>query len=309
MMPAVDPLGVLMRTLVALGPAAVVPVGLAVTAPPEDDATSTNERTFFASALRTWARLVRRLVWPAALAFAVALALPAGSLAAALTLPWVLVSALIGAGALARFLSREAKARFDPAELAIDVGHAYLPVGGVWAFVHRADLGVLGFAGTAALLTAAHFHYAGFGACVLVGSLARTLPERGKARDRGDLAALALTGASVALLAIGITVSRSLEVAAAWTLVGGIVLVARLAFRASSAEAAARTLTRVSASAGVFAAAFAAHFATVGFASLDGAALRRMMLFHAGVNALGFVLLGLVARLVVRRAQEMPRPQ
>jgi hypothetical protein len=118
-----------------------------------------------------------------------------------------------------------------------------------------------------------------------------------------------LTGASVALLAVGITVSRKLEVGAAWTLVVGILLVARLAFRASAAESEARALTRVSASAGVFAAAFAAHFATVGFASLDGAALRRMMLFHAGVNAIGFVLLGLVARLVVRRAQETPRRQ
>lgn len=308
MTPTLDPLGVLIRVLVALGPVAVVPLGLAVTARPEADAPLVNERRIEAL-LRTWTRLVRRLVWPAASAFAFSLSLPAGPLAAALTLPWVLVSALIGAGALVRFFSRERSTRFAPAELAIDLGHGYLPVGGAWAFVHRADLSVLGFAGTAALLTAAHFHYAGFGACVLVGSLARSRSRRGELLDRVDLGALVLTGASVALLAMGITVSRTLEVAAAWTLVGGILLVARLAFRTSATETEARALTRLSASSGVFAAAFAAHFATVGFASLDGAALRRMMLFHAGVNALGFVLLGLVARLVVRRAQETPRRQ
>jgi hypothetical protein len=308
MTPTLDPLAVSIRVLVALGPVAVVPIGLAVTARPEADESLGSEGRI-ESILRTWTRLVRRLVWPAASAFAVALALPAGPLAAALTIPWVLVSALIGAGALVRFFSRERTKRFDPAELALDLGHAYLPVGGAWALVHRADLGVLGFAGTAALLTAAHFHYAGFGACVLVGSLARSRSRRGGRLDAADLAALVLTGASVALLAVGITVSRKLEVGAAWTLVVGILLVARLAFRASAAESEARALTRVSASAGVFAAAFAAHFATVGFASLDGAALRRMMLFHAGVNAIGFVLLGLVARLVVRRAQETPRRQ
>ena len=91
--------------------------------------------------------------------------------------------------------------------------------------------------------------------------------------------------------------SRTLEIVAAWSLVLGVVLVARMSWRASRGDdQLPRWLSRLSAFAGCFAAAFAAHYATVGFAKLDGAAFRRMMLFHALVNALGFVGVGLLAR-------------
>jgi len=282
-----DAVAILSRVLVALGPLVIVPIGLDLGRPASPSQGSVDRVT----------RQARRLVLPPALAFAAALTLPAGALAAALAVPWMLMTALVGALGIARFWTREPGRRFDVSELAIDLGFAYLPVGGAWAFVHRSDLGVLGFAGTSALLTCAHFHFAGFGLCVLVGALGLRL---GTARDGVDRAATLVAASSVALLALGITMSRTLEIIAAWSLVLGVVLVARMSWRASRCEEdLPRRLSRLSAFAGCFAAAFAAHYATIGFARLDGTTFRRMMLCHALVNALGFVGAGLLARRLV----------
>ena len=48
------------------------------------------------------------------------------------------------------------------AELSIDAGLIYLVVGGIASVMVGADLRPLGFSATIVLLTAAHFHYAGF---------------------------------------------------------------------------------------------------------------------------------------------------
>ncbi|HEU4413004.1 MAG TPA: YndJ family transporter [Polyangiaceae bacterium] len=269
---ALDPLNALARALVAIGPLAVVPLGLAITpgAP----------------------RPLALAAPPAAVLFAAALALPAGPLAAALTTPWVAVTLAVGLTAAARFARRPSK--LDPAELVADVGFAYLPVGGAWAMIHRADLGAFGFSGTAALLTAAHFHFAGFGLCVLLGALLRALGPR---RDALDLGAAALGAGTVGLVAVGILTSRAVERAFASVLVAAVALAARSLVRVGRAEGGApRLLCWASAASGVFAAAFAAHFAASGFAELGEPALRRMLVWHATPNALGFIGAGLLGR-------------
>lgn len=269
---AIEPLNLLARALVALGPLVIVPLGLAIT--PDSP------------------RALARAAPPAALLFAVALALPAGPLAAAFTAPWFAVTLFVGLAAAARFFRRPSK--FDPAELVADVGFAYLPVGGGWALIHRAGVDAFGFAGTSALLTAAHFHFAGFGLCALLGGLLRALGPR---RDALDLAAAALGASTVGLVAIGIVTAPAIERGSAWVLVAAVVLAARALVRVGWAERGApRRLSWVSAASGVVAAAFAAHYATSGFAELGEPALRRMLVWHATLNALGFLGAGLLGR-------------
>ncbi|MCU0686444.1 MAG: YndJ family protein [Polyangiaceae bacterium] len=275
---AVDPLNLLARALVAIGPLVIVPLGLAIT--------PGSPRALSCAAP------------PTALLFAAALALPAGPLAAVLTMPWFAVTLLVGVTAATRFFRRPSK--FDPAELVADVGFAYLPIGGVWAMIHRAGVDAFGFAGTSALLTAAHFHFAGFGLCSLLGALLRALGPR---RDAFDSAAAALGASTVGLVAVGIVTSRAIERGSAWVLVGAVVLAARSLVRVGRAEhGASRRLSWVSAASGVVAAAFAAHYAMAGFAELGEPALRRMLVWHATSNALGFLGAGLLGRWLHIRA-------
>lgn len=282
---AIDPLVFAARALLALAALGVVPLGLAVTAPSGEPLTAFYTR-------------LRWLVTAAGPALLGALVLPSGALSGALAVLWLLVCVAASIYGLRRFLARGA-ARFDLPELTVDAGLAYLSVGGAWAVAYRTDMVVLGFTGTQALLTANHFHYAGFGLCVLVGALGRVVdPARPAYRAAAVLAVLA-----VSLVAIGITISRVVEAVAAWTLVCGVLFTAEgLARAAIASRGAVRALFVVSAISGIVAGSFAAQFASAGFARLDPILLRKMIAFHGAVNAIGFVGAGLLAVRLHQRA-------
>jgi len=273
-----DPITFVARSILVFAAWVEVPIGLSVAVPTPDAPGA------------PVARFVRMLWIPTALGLTVALFLPAGPLAMALILPWLATTVGVAVTGLARFLARK-EARFDLRELTIDAGLAYLPVGAVWAIVSRSNTDLLGFSGTKALLTANHFHFAGFGACVLVGALGR----RELSPPRAWYLAAAGTVAGVALVALGITVSHTIEVVAAWELAASILVVAWLAGRAARRET--RTPTRVllalSSLSGILPAALAIHFSMTGFERLSDEAFHRMVLFHGLINAVGFVGAGL----------------
>jgi hypothetical protein len=118
--------------------------------------------------------------WPAVLAalpLLVAFALPPGALAAIFVLPWL---ALAIGGALAAILHGLAQlpSILQPrrwADLGIDVALGFWAVGAIFTVIDR--LGVdTGFSATIVLLTATHFHFAGFGLVSLASLLARSRP-------------------------------------------------------------------------------------------------------------------------------------
>lgn len=194
--------------------------------------------------------------------------------------PWVVASLLVALHGAGRFLTTPRKRL---AESLLDLGALYLPVGAIWAFVYVANVPLLGFAGTQALLTAAHFHYAGFGACVVLGLLGRTTTSAVYAPTA------IVHGAGVALVAIGITASRTVERFAAWALAaafiaGGVLLISRR-----------RPLLVVAGLVTLLSGALAIHFASQGFVALSDERFSRMIRLHGVPNALGFVLLSIVA--------------
>jgi hypothetical protein len=236
---------------------------------------------------RLFAR-VRVLGVLAALGLAWALFRPGTPEAVGLSGVWVGIG-LVSAGlAVLRFATRER--RFDLPEIAIDFGLGYLAVGAVWAFVYRANLSLVGFSGTQALLTANHFHFAGLGASVLVGALGRLGPV-----DRLWKAGGLGTVFSIALVAVGISLSRAVELIAAWTLVACILVTAVVLLRAArrARDPRARVLLGISSLAGVTPALLAVHFAWGGFAELREESFHRMVLWHGLFNAVGFVGAGL----------------
>src|SRR5262245_43176279 len=183
------------------------------------------------------ARLTGVVQLPAALALGLAFLLPQGPAAAALALPWLLATGLVaGLG-----VGRLARRGFRPlAEVCLDAGLMFVAVGGVWAVADRLGFRPLDFEPVIVLLTATHFHYAGFALPLATGLALRTegisppsgraggvspLSQAGGSRPPSPPARLAGVGvvAGVPLVAAGITATQLgwdpwLECLAAWVL-------------------------------------------------------------------------------------------
>ena len=128
---------------------------------------------------RAWAP--RLAGWPAllaGLALPVAVALPAGPLAAACTLPWLLVTGL-AAVAAARHGLPALPGVLHPhraEELGVDASLAFLGVGAIFLAFDRLGYQPMGFSATIIFLTAVHFHFAGFGLLGLTSRIAASRP-------------------------------------------------------------------------------------------------------------------------------------
>jgi hypothetical protein len=144
------------------------------------------------SSLLAW---VERLRLPAALLLGVSLLQSAGPLAALFSLPWLAVTLLIAWQGTLNF----AQSRRDAA---ITAGMVYLAIGGVWTLCDRLPYAPLGFDREIGLLTAIHFHYAGFALPILAGLAARELRTNAAKRIAWSTI-IAIPG-----LAVGITAAH-----------------------------------------------------------------------------------------------------
>ena len=211
-----------------------------------------------------------------------------GPAAAALVLPWLLVTGLVALHGGMRF----ARGARTAAEMALAAGCVMLPVGGGWLLLSRLGVTPLGFEEPLVLLTAVHFHYAAFGSLVLTGLAGRAAGHGGSFRL---IAAGAMAGPP--LLAAGITLSPILELLAATILVLALSALAlltlvRIAPRLPGVPRLLLTLSSVSILGGM---ACALAYAVGQFTDVGIISLGRMARIHGPLNALGFVLCGLVA--------------
>lgn len=270
-------------SLLLLAPLVLVPLGLRLVEP-ED----------FGSAAGRWWRISAFLQLPAALALAAAFLLPKGPAAAVLSLPWLAATGTMGLLALLRLLRRGLR---PVPELAVDAGLAFPIVGAGWAFLERAAIHPLRFAPIIVLLTAVHFHYAGFALPLLTGLAGR---ELGGTASRA--AALGVI-AGVPLVATGITASQLgagplLEFLAAWiTALAGLLtawLLLRLALQ-SARPPLARILWGIAAVSLAGGMLLAALYGSRSFAPAAWLDYPRMWVLHGTANALGFGLCGLAA--------------
>ena len=205
--------------------------------------------------------------------------------APALAAPWGIATALLALAGLRRLVRRRPR---HLAEVASDVALLYLGVGGAWAFAYASGIVVLRFAGTEVLLTATHFHFAGFGACFVAGQAGRALAGRAPWIYR-----VATVGmlSCIALLAIGITLSHVVETFAAWVVAASLVLQGMLLLRIAllPRRLPGRLLLVVAGACTVVSGSLAAWFALLGFRNLGDGALETMVRWHGLLNAVGFV--------------------
>lgn len=283
------------EALVALAVACVVPLGVSVACRAMGD--DGHE-----------ARALQRLLAVAA-PFGLASFVPAvGALAGALAGVWMFATIAV---ALRGWQRLAVRGPAPLALLAVDLGHLYLPVGGAWLLASRAGFSPMGFFEPIVLYTAAHFHYAGFAAPVVLGLLGLSLFPQGAA-PRGANAVLyrvaaVVVMAGVPLVAVGITVSRALESPSAVVLGAGMLVAAWLLLREGLRRLRSETgWVRVSGAllciAGlslVLSMGFAVAFAMTGSAGRAAPGGRIsfhvMATVHGAANALGFALCALLA--------------
>jgi len=218
---------------------------------------------------------------------------PPGRIAAMLSGGWLLFCAALGLSGLARVM-RGALAQLDTACAAVAL--LYLPVGGAWLVASRLGLNPMGFQEPIVLLTAVHFHYAGFAAPLLAGATSRALAGRGAViRVVFRLATWGIL-AGPGLLATGFVVGPRLKLVAALVLALSQTLLAVCIFAALRAVAHrfARVLLGVSALSVAFAMTLAATWAVGEYPSHPFVNLPQMSRLHGTANALGFVFCGLL---------------
>lgn len=231
----------------------------------------------------------------AALLTTISFFFPAGLTAAILASSWLLTAGLIGLFGLLRLWQRGLG---SSAELCVQAGMLYLPVGGAWLVMGRLGANPLGFGDVIVLLTAVHFHYAGFAAPILTG-LAGGQLERIRPGLRSAFLPVAVgVIAGTPLVAIGITFSPAIEVLAAFVLATsllGLVLLSLLVIVPSFDSRIAQGLLIVSSLAVIVPMGLAIAYAVGEFAQVSIVGIQQMVRLHGWFNAIGFVLCGLLA--------------
>jgi hypothetical protein len=220
-------------------------------------------------------------------------------------MPWLATTmclAMVGLTDVGRHL------RGPPHRLCIDAGLIYLGVGGAWAALHRAGVRPLEFDSVIVLLTAIHFHYAGFLLPVLASLPMQQAPGR-----LARLAGLGVIGA-MPMVAAGITATQLgsgtwLECLAAWFLAAtgtltGVVYV-RLAGK-SAHGGLVRVLWGIAGVSLIGGMVLASLYACRFSWPMEWLDIPAMRAFHGTANALGFTLLASLGWLWTRNLDGKP---
>lgn len=275
----------------ALAPLVLVPLGLgAATTPRFEDAAG---RPIEAAVL---------LQPLGALLLVGSLLVTGGRLAAVLAAPWLGVAGLVGLAAVARALDR---GPLPISETLVDAGLTYTSVGAVALLLYHLEV-TLWFSPVIVLLTAVHFHYAGFVLPVTTG-LAGRCGDVESSRVFRALGAVVLVGPAV--IAVGISFSPTVELLGVGLFT---VAVAALACYVVAVVAPRRprlqgVLLSVSALTLPLSMLLALGFVLGTVLGVDpvGLTVPRMVRLHGSLNAFGFALLAMVGwRLAVPPALE-----
>lgn len=239
--------------------------------------------------------------YPVAAIFgAVSILVPAGVVAALLAIPWLLFTAVAALHGVTRALATWRRVE----QLCIAVGFMYLSIGGAWFVIWRSGIPVLGFGAHVPLLTAIHFHFAGFASPILVGFVGRELRAGASRAWPVYAAAAVLVLIGPALVALGIAGVRPVESPAAAILAVGTATAALLGLAILTRRirtTAARALLAISFGSAVVAMTLALMYAVGNPLAVSAIGLEDMVRWHGSLNALGYVSCGLLAWNVSRQ--------
>jgi YndJ-like protein len=238
-------------------------------------------------------RIARQLQLPAALCAIASFWLPQGIMATILALPWFVFGCSVGLEGLMALIHGE----FSKLKTACRImSYLYLPIGCAWLIASRLGLSPMGFQEPIVLLTAVHFHFAGFAAPLLALAAGSVIEKKSVALRRIFKVVASGVLAGPGLLAIGFVIGPRLKLAMA-VLVAcsevGLSLFFLANVRAIRSRLAQLFVT-ISAASVLFAMVLAGVWAIGEFPLQPFVHLDEMARLRGTANAFGFVLCGLV---------------
>jgi hypothetical protein len=248
--------------------------------------------------------LAQRLQPLAAILAVIALWLPPGKNAALLALGWLFITLLMAASGIATLISALRTAPDADAArvttLVLAIARIDLAVGGAWLVASRLGLRPAGIQEPIGLLTAVHFHFAGF-ATATIAAATMQFARRRNQPEYVWLKPIALLVAGLPIVvAAGFMISPLLKMAAA-VLFSASVAALAIALRAGAKKAAtpaARVLLQLSSIAVFAGMILSTAYALADYLGSDALPIPQMARTHGILNAMGFCLLGLLGWLI-----------
>jgi len=247
---------------------------------------------------------IAQRIQPAAAALAVGtLWIGPGLTAAALACGWLVVCVLMAGAGVGDLISaswsagwgaRSTSARLTWAGVAVSVAYLDLAVGGAWLVASRCGLRPMGIQEPIALLTAVHFHFAGFATAMIAAATLQFAERRGEARWLRWLVGFVI--ALPYLVAAGFVISPALKMVAGVSFsigVAGLAVFVRGCGRKAE-DANARVLLQVAAGCVFAGMVLAGMYAVADFFGSDVLTIPQMARTHGVLNAVGFCMSGLL---------------
>ncbi|MEE2685028.1 MAG: YndJ family transporter [Planctomycetota bacterium] len=239
--------------------------------------------------------------WCSAILLTISLLLPTGAWAVLLAVPWMLFTYILAGIGLVHFFRH---VRSLNEQLCYSAALVYVAVGGTWAVISRSGMQVMDFEPTIVLLTAVHFHYAGFALPLLSGLAIRTMTRHHLARL---MILLIIVG--IPLVGVGIAGDPLVEIIAVGILATGCVGMALVqlgtALRCSLEPA--RGLLLVSSISLLLGMLLAVIYGIGEYRGEQLLGIPLMIPLHGIANSAGFSLAGLYGWRVLRRSAALPR--
>ena len=228
----------------------------------------------------------------------VSMFLPPGRNAGLAALGWLLICGLVaGAGFvdLVRALWTDAD---RSVRATLGLARVDLAVGGAWLVASRWGMRPMGIQEPIGLLTAVHFHFAGFATAMIAAATLSFTQRRG---DRRRLRVVVLLVAGLPIVvAAGFVIGPVVKMAAALLFsasVAGLAIAVRASGR-NAEDATARVLLQGAAGAVFAGMVLSGVYAVADFAGSELLTIPQMARTHGILNAVGFCLLGMLGWLV-----------
>ena len=249
---------------------------------------------------------VAQRIQPVAAALVVgALWIGPGRTAAALACGWLVVCVLMAGAGVGDLISASwsdagggARATFVRTSLlvrvAVSVAFLDLAVGGAWLVASRWGMRPMGIQEPIALLTAVHFHFAGFATAMIAAATLEFAERRGEARWLRWLAGFVI--AMPYLVAAGFVISPALKMVAGILFsisVAGLAVFVRRCGRKAE-DATVRGFLQVAAGCVFAGMVLAGMYAVADFFGSEVLTIPQMARTHGVLNAVGFCMAGLL---------------
>ncbi|HSD45506.1 MAG TPA: YndJ family protein [Pyrinomonadaceae bacterium] len=229
-----------------------------------------------------------------------------GIASAALSSAWLIFCAVTALFGLTRLVARGV---LPVEEASVDAGLLYLPVAGMWLVIYRFGVQPFDYGETIILLTVVHFHFAGFAAPIIAGTVGRSL-HRTHPPSKIYLMVVVLLVAAMPLIAAGITFSPWLGLIGTLILSTALVTLAVITLRRVFpviTSRTARSLLLLAALSSCTAMVLACLYAYSIVAKILILRIPTMAMTHGLLNAFGFTACSLLAWSMITRAAARPR--